>query len=71
MDRCFTLIENSRRENIRADAGTTDDYLNDEELAADAAINDTFLRIVANSSPAMYDIIFRKLQVRLLSLHGY
>ena len=33
-----------RRENIRADAGTTDDYLNDEELAADAAINDTFLR---------------------------
>jgi len=63
MDRCFTLIENSRRENIRSDAGVTDDYLNDEELAADAAINDTFLRIVANSSPAMYDTIFRKLQV--------
>ena len=34
----------ARRENIRADAGTTDDYLNDEELAADAAINDAFLR---------------------------
>ncbi len=50
--------------NYLSDAGVTDDYLNDEELAADAAINDTFLRIVANSSPAMYDTIFRKLQVQ-------
>ena len=33
-----------RRENIRVDAGTNDDYLNDEELAADAAINDAFLK---------------------------
>ncbi len=29
---------------MRADAGNSDDYLNDEELAADAAVNDTFLR---------------------------
>jgi hypothetical protein len=29
---------------VRADAGNSDDYLNDEELAADAAVNDTFLR---------------------------
>jgi hypothetical protein len=39
-----------RRENVRADAGNSDDYLNDEELAADAAVNDTFLRFVNASN---------------------
>jgi len=65
MNRCFTLIENTRRENIRVDAGTNDDYLNDEELAADAAINDAFLKIVGNSSPEMFETIFGKLQTYL------
>ena len=51
-----------RRENVRADAGNSDDYLNDEELAADAAVNDTFLRIVANASDEMFTVIFDKLQ---------
>jgi len=61
MNRCFTLIENSRRENFRSDAGNADEYLNDEEIAADAAINDTFLRMCVNASPAMFNLIFNKL----------
>lgn len=47
--KCFTLIENSRRENFRSDSGNADEYLNDEEIAADAAINDTFLRLCINA----------------------
>ena len=35
ISKCFTLIENSKRENIRNDGTTNDDYLNDEEIAAD------------------------------------
>ena len=61
MNRCFTLIENSVRVNIRNDGGNTDEFLNDEEIAADAAINDTFLRMCVNSSPAIFGVIFSKL----------
>merc|ERR1740128_617401 len=61
MNRCFTLIENSRRENFRSDGGNSDEYLNDEEIAADAAINDTFLRMCVNSSPQILTVIFNKL----------
>ena len=62
MNRCFTLIENSVRVNIRSDGGNTDEYLNDEEIAADAAINDTFGRMCMNSSPEIFDVIFGKLR---------
>ena len=62
MNRCFTLIENSVRVNIRSDGGNTDEYLNDEEIAADAAINDTFGRMCMNSSPEIFDVIFGKLK---------
>ena len=62
MNRCFTLIENSVRVNIRSDGGNNDEYLNDEEIAADAAINDTFGRMCMNSSPEIFDVIFLKLK---------
>merc|ERR1719286_54129 len=61
MNRCFTLIENSRRENFRSDGGSNEEFLNDEEIAADAAINDTFLRMCINSSPELLDVLFSKL----------
>merc|ERR1719348_1253052 len=61
MNRCFTLIENSRRENFRSDGGSNEEFLNDEEIAADAAINDTFLRMCVNSSPQILSVIFTKL----------
>ena len=35
--------------------------MNDEEIAADAAINDTFLRMCVNSSPQILSVIFSKL----------
>jgi len=62
MNRVFTLIENTSRENIRPDTARPDDYLSDEEVAADAAINETFLKIVANSSPDIFKLIFSQLQ---------
>ena len=63
LSKCFTLIENSKRENIRNDGTATDDYLNDEEIAADAAINETFLKLCINSSPEILTDIFNKLRV--------
>ena len=30
MNRCFTLIENSSRENFRSDGGNSEGYLNEE-----------------------------------------
>jgi len=65
MNRCFTLIENSRRENFRSDGASGEEYLNDEEIAADAAINDTFLRMCVNSSPNILNTIFSKLTTYL------
>lgn len=62
LNRCFTLIENSVRVNIRGESGNNDEFLNDEEIAADAAINDTFLRICVNASPAIFKVIFHKLR---------
>lgn len=60
--KCFTMIENSRRENFRSDGTTTEDYLNDEEIAADAAINDTFLRMCINSSHDIMTTVLSKLR---------
>jgi hypothetical protein len=34
MNRCFTLIENNRRKNLRSDGGNNEEHLNDEEVAA-------------------------------------
>ena len=65
LSKCFTLIENSKRENIRNDGTAADDYLNDEEIAADAAINETFLRLCINSSPDILSEIFNKLRVNI------
>jgi len=66
LNRCFTLIENSVRVNIRSDGGNTEDFLNDEEIAADAAINDTFGRLCMNASPAIFAAVFRKVQQYLV-----
>ena len=63
LTRCFSLIENSVRVSIRSDGRTTDDeYLNDEEVAADSAINDTFGRMCVNLSPEIFDVVFKKLK---------
>jgi len=61
MNRCFTMIEHSRRENFRSDGGNNEEFLNEEEIAADAAINDTFMRMCVNSSPHILSVIFNKL----------
>jgi hypothetical protein len=55
---------------VRADAGNSDDYLNDEELAADAAVNDTFLRsqIRKKERKTMY---FPNTAHTFISVYGY
>ena len=62
ISKCFNLIENSKRINVRNDAGNNEDYLNDEEIAADAAINDTFLRMCINASPEIMSGILSRLK---------
>ena len=62
ISKCFNLIENSRRENFRSDGGASEDFLNDEEIAADAAINDTFLRMCINASPEILGSAMNKLK---------
>ena len=69
VDRCFRLIEHSSREQIRQedDNNVMDEVLNDEEVAADAAIGDTFQKIMSKCSSYIFDKVFEKLKKYILN----
>ena len=61
-DHCLTMLENSSRENVRQEADVMEESLNDEELAADAAITETFQKMVARLSMKSFNVILTKLK---------
>lgn len=61
-DNCLSLLENSSREQIRSeDADVMEETMNEEEIAADAAITDTFQKIASRSSPQIFRLVLSKL----------
>ncbi|CAB4058930.1 PSME4 [Lepeophtheirus salmonis] len=50
VDKCLRLVENSSREETRSENDAMDDSYNDEEMVADAAITDTFQKIMSHMS---------------------
>ena len=61
-DHCLTMLENSSRENVRQEADVMEESLNDEELAADAAITETFQKMVSRLSMKSFNMILEKLK---------
>ena len=61
-DHCLTMLENSSRENVRQEADIMEESLNDEELAADAAITETFQKMVSRLSMKSFNLILEKLK---------
>ncbi len=59
---CLTLLENSSREQVGHDADAMDETLNDEEIAADAAITETFHKMVGRCSAKIFNLVFDKLK---------
>lgn len=62
MDKCLTMLENSSREQIRHDADVMEESLNDEELAADAAITETFQKLVSRLNMKHFNMVLEKLK---------
>lgn len=52
----------SRRHQTRHETDVMDEVLNDEELAVDAAIGDTFQKMMLKSSPELFTLVFNKLK---------
>ncbi len=61
-DLCLTLIENSSREQTRAEVDLMDEALNEEEITVDAAVTDTFQKMVWRCSPKIFERSFEKLK---------
>ena len=61
-DRCLTMLENSSREQVRHDVDAMEESLNEEELAADAAITETFHKLVSRLSMKNFNVILEKLK---------
>ena len=61
-DKCFTLVENSKRQQTRAESDVMEETLNDEEIAVDYAIADTFQKMMLKSSPQLFKLAFNKLK---------
>ena len=61
-DHCLTMIENSSREQTRTDGDVMEESLNDEELAADAAITETFQKLVGRLSMKSFNTVLEKLK---------
>uniref|UniRef100_A0A0K2T807 Proteasome activator complex subunit 4 n=1 Tax=Lepeophtheirus salmonis TaxID=72036 RepID=A0A0K2T807_LEPSM len=62
VDKCLRLVENSSREETRSENDAMDDSYNDEEMVADAAITDTFQKIMSRCSSSIFDSAFNKLK---------
>ncbi|QQP39730.1 Uncharacterized protein FKW44_013541, partial [Caligus rogercresseyi] len=62
VDKCLRLVENSSREETRSENDAMDESYNDEEIVADAAITDTFQKIMARCSSSIFDTAFNKLK---------
>ena len=62
VDRCFTLVENSSREQTRQENDTMDESLNEEEIAADCTISDTFQKMMTRISHFTFNVTFDKLK---------
>lgn len=61
-DQCLTMIENTSREQTRHEMDVMEESLNDEEIAADAAITDTFQKVMHRSSPKIFKLAFNKIR---------
>ena len=61
-DHCLTMLENSSRENIGHDAVVLEETLNEEEIAADAAITETFQKLVSRLSMKNFNAVLEKLK---------
>ena len=56
------VIENSSREQTREETDQMDETLNEEEIAADCTISDTFQKMMVKSSPNIFQLVFRKIK---------
>jgi hypothetical protein len=56
------MLENSSREQVRHDANVMEESLNDEEIAADAAITETFQKLVGRVSSKIFNIVLDKMK---------
>ena len=62
VDQCLVVIENSSREQTRQETDLMDDTLNEEEIAADCTISDTFQKIMMRCSPNIFQLVFKKVK---------
>ena len=56
------MLENSSREQVRHDVDVMEESLNEEEIAADAAITETFHKLVSRLSMKNFNVILEKLK---------
>ncbi len=62
-DKILTLVENSSRMETRGTENEPmDEQLNDEEIAVDAGIADTFHKMIFKASPEIFNRVFAKLR---------
>ena len=62
VDQCLLVIENSSREQTRQETDQMDDTLNEEEIAADCTISDTFHKMMVKCSPNIFQLVFKKVK---------
>ena len=62
VDQCLQVIENSSREQTRQETDQMDDTLNEEEIAADCTISDTFHKMMVKCSPSIFQLVFKKIK---------
>ena len=62
VDQCLLVIENSSREQTRQETDQMDETLNEEEIAADCTISDTFHKMMVKCSPNIFQLIFKKIK---------
>ena len=62
LEQCLTVIENSSREQTRQETDLMEDTLNEEEIAADCTISDTFQKIMTRCSPNIFQMTFKKIK---------
>ena len=62
VDQCLLVIENSSREQTRQETDQMDETLNEEEIAADCTISDTFQKMMVKCSPTIFQLVFKKVK---------
>lgn len=61
-DKCLTLIENTSRLQTRHEIDVMEEDLNDEELAVDCAVADTFSKMLWKASPEIFELVFNRVK---------